>query len=197
MATAKRKTTAAKPFWQKDLPNPNRERTIGPRRNSDVGNEAANNSADKLLFFIAIMALVAIDQLAKAAVRHFLPASASIQVFGPVQLTHWANTGSVFGLFPGTSAYIAILSLAAVPIVVGLYLLGFLRQRVATTLLVAGLVGNTIDRLGTGFVTDFIYIKPWPAFNLADSFLTIGILLFAASAIRQHIFRKRKSGKNA
>lgn len=153
---------------------------------------AANKSYGKIFFFAAaVIALVALDQLAKAAVRHFLPASSSMHVFGPVHLAHWANTGSVFGLFPGTSAYIALLSLAAVPIVVALYLLGFLRQRLAATLLVAGLVGNTIDRLGMGFVTDFMYIKPWPAFNLADSFLTVGILLFAASAIRQHVFRKK------
>ncbi len=146
---------------------------------------------DKLLFFAAVAALVALDQLAKAAVRHFLLLSASMHVFGPVQLTHWANTGSVFGILPGTSAYIALLSLVVVPIVVALYLLGFLRQRLATTLLVAGLAGNTIDRLGMGFVTDFIYVRPWPAFNLADAFLTIGILLFAASAIRQRISRKK------
>ncbi len=146
----------------------------------------------KLLFFAAVAALVALDQLAKAAVRHFLPQSASVQLFGPLQLTHWANTGSVFGLFPGTSNYIAAFSLIVVPAVVLLYFSGFLKQRLAVTLLVAGLVGNTIDRLSRGFVTDFIYVRPWPAFNLADTFLTIGIFLLAASAIQQHIFRKRK-----
>ena len=147
---------------------------------------------DKLRFFAAVAALVALDQLVKAAARHFLPVSASIQVFGPVQLTHWANTGSVFGIFPGTSAYIALLSLVAVPVVVALYLRGFLRQVLATTLLVAGLAGNTIGRLGMGFVTDFIYIRPWPEFNLADSFLTIGILLFAASLVLPRIFSKKR-----
>lgn len=146
----------------------------------------------KLLFFAAVAALVALDQLAKAAVRHFLPQSASVQLFGPVQITHWANTGSVFGLFPGTSNYIAAFSLIAVPAVLLLYFSGFLRQRLAVTLLVAGLVGNTIDRLSRGFVTDFIYIRPWPAFNLADSFLTVGIALFAASFLLPQVFRKRK-----
>ncbi len=78
---------------------------------------------------------------------------------------------------------------------IALYLLGFLKQRLAATFLVAGLVGNTIDRISQGFVTDFIYLKPWPAFNLADSFLTIGILLFVASyllPLLPGIFRKSK-----
>lgn len=151
-----------------------------------------NKTTDKTVFFVAVLALVALDQLSKAAVRHFLPASASMHLFGPVQLTHWANTGSVFGLFPGTSGYIAIFSLLVVPAVVLLYFSGFLKQRLAVMLLVAGLIGNTIDRLSRGFVTDFIYIRPWPAFNLADAFLTIGIVLFIASLLLPHVFRKHK-----
>lgn len=146
----------------------------------------------KLLFFAAVAALVALDQIAKAAVRNFLPASAGITLFGPVQLTNWANTGSVFGLFQGTSDYIALISLVVIPAVILLYFFGFLKPRLAVTLLVAGLVGNTIDRLSMGFVTDFIYIRPWPAFNLADAFLTVGIALFAASLLLPQIFRKRK-----
>ncbi len=156
-----------------------------------------------LLFFSAVMALVALDQVAKAAVRHFLPPSASVSLLGPLELVHWTNTGSVFGLFPGTSNYIAIISLVVVSFVIALYALGFVRQRLAVILLVAGLAGNTIDRLSRGFVTDFIYVRPWPAFNLADAFLTIGIVLFAASflinllpkkvaLLLPQIFRKRK-----
>ena len=153
-----------------------------------------SDSANYKFLFVGTIILVLLDQLTKAAVRYFLPPSASIPVLGFAQLTHWANTGSVFGLFPGTYNYIALLSLAVVSFVVVLYLLGFLRQRLAVTLLVAGMVGNTIDRISQGFVTDFIYIRPWPAFNLADAFLTIGTLLFAAPHILSllpRIFRRR------
>ena len=151
--------------------------------------------SDKAFFLAAVLALVALDQLTKAAIRHFLPASASIPIVGFVHIANWANTGSVFGLFPGTSNYIALPSIVVAPVVIALYLLGFLKQRLAVTMLVAGLVGNTIDRISQGFVTDFIYLKPWPAFNLADAFLTMGILLFAASyllPLLPGIFRRRK-----
>ncbi len=152
----------------------------------------AKRKTTALRFFTAVIALVALDQLAKAAVRHFLQPSASMPLLGPIELVHWTNTGSVFGLFQGTSNYIAIISLVVVSFVIALYALGFVRQRLAVILLVAGLAGNTIDRLSRGFVTDFIYVRPWPAFNLADAFLTIGIVLFAASLLLPQIFRKRK-----
>ena len=150
------------------------------------------SKASEIFFLAAVLALVALDQLTKAAIRHFLPASASIPIVGFVHITNWVNTGSVFGLFPGTSGYIALLSLVVVPAVIAVYLLGFLKQRLAVTLLVAGLVGNTIDRLSQGFVTDFIYLRPWPAFNIADACLTIGIMLFAASFILPSFLRRQK-----
>lgn len=152
----------------------------------------AKRKTTALLFFIAAIALVALDQLTKAAVRHFLQPTASMPLLGPIELVHWTNTGSVFGLFQGTSSYIAIISLAVVSFVIALYALGLIKQRIAVILLVAGLVGNTIDRMSMGFVTDFIYVRPWPAFNLADAFLTSGIVVFAASLLLPQIFRKRK-----
>lgn len=147
---------------------------------------------DRVFFFAAAIALVALDQLAKAAARHFIPPSANIHLLGPLGLVRWANTGSVFGIFQGTSGYIALLSLVVFSSVIVLYLRGFIKQRLAAIVLVAGLAGNTIDRLSMGFVTDFIYVRPWPAFNLADAFLTTGIVLFAASIVLPHVFRKRK-----
>lgn len=138
---------------------------------------------DFLLAGALVVALVCIDQLSKFFVRAMVSPATPISIFGPIQLANIGNTGSVFGLFRGSSGLLVLL---AIIVIVGILMsyhgLGTI-QRGASLLILSGLLGNTVDRVARGLVTDFIYIRPWPAFNLADSFLTVGAVMLAASVV--------------
>lgn len=125
-------------------------------------------------------AAFAADQLTKLAVRSTLSLDDSIRVIGPLSIRHVPNSGIAFGLFS-----------RAVPVVIGLtavaifwMLMVFARSGArhavlapAFGLLAGGSLANLLDRLRLGHVTDFIDIRHWPTFNLADSFITIGVAL--------------------
>jgi len=129
------------------------------------------------------IAVVATDQLTKWIVRGRLPLGGSWPqhpVLGVFSFTHVANTGVAFGLFQGRSN--AFLVLAAM-VVVGLIayanrLPGHARViRLAVALQIGGAIGNVIDRLRLGHVTDFLKFHAWPVFNVADSAIVVGVLL--------------------
>lgn len=152
-------------------------------------------SANKKLIFVSavVMALVAADQAAKAIIRATVSESESISLFGSgiIQVVHVTNTGSLFGLLKGTAPYLVALSAAlAVAIIIVFSKLGKL-HKVAAVLILSGLIGNTIDRIAFRTVTDFIYVKPWPAFNLADAMLATGAALIAVSIAASAVIRKK------
>ena len=135
----------------------------------------------------SVAALVAADQITKELIRKNITHPFQL---GLLQITHTTNTGSVFGLFPGSSSFIVAVSIIVIPVLVAIHmkrLISHKYQKLGLILIVSGIVGNTIDRLTSGFVTDFIYLRPWPAFNLADSFLFIGAVLLVAPYALQHM----------
>ena len=134
------------------------------------------------LLVIAGTAIVA-DQLTKAIVSAQLPIGDTAVSIGPFSIHHVQNTGIAFGLFAdSTSAVIALTAVA-----VGAMLVFFARtaQRhplvsIALGLVIGGSVANLLDRVRLGHVTDFLDFAYWPAFNLADTFIVVGVaLLFA------------------
>ena len=141
------------------------------------------------VFFLTTTLIVATDQLSKLWIRYNLPVGESsfeISFFG---IVHTTNTGAAFGLFRGQSFALTIV--AAVGIVV--ILLGVLLiyrhfphlnrwlSIVALGLVLGGTIGNLIDRIYLGYVTDFISIGIWPNFNVADSAVVVGVFMFAFS----------------
>jgi signal peptidase II len=135
------------------------------------------------LTVIAGTAIVA-DQLTKAIVSAQLPIGDTAVTIGPFGIHHVQNTGIAFGLFAdSTSAVIALTAVA-----VGAMLVFFARtaQRhplvpIALGLVIGGSVANLLDRVRLGHVTDFLDFAYWPAFNLADTFIVVGVgLLFAS-----------------
>ncbi len=139
-----------------------------------------------VFFFLIALLVVATDQLSKLWIRSNLATGESLPETGLFRLTHVHNTGAVFGLFPDQSFPLAIVALIA--IVVLLLLVIFIYRRFpfldsrlgkpALGLILGGTVGNLIDRLRFGYVTDFIDIGIWPAFNIADSTIVVGVILF-------------------
>ena len=133
--------------------------------------------------------LVVFDQLSKAAALAFLPAGRSVPVIGEhfFRLTLVENPGVAFGFRPAPPSLLLIITLIA-SVILSIFLVRLARKRsplrFPVTLLLAGAIGNLIDRIRFGHVTDFLdfdfpdFIMPrWPVFNVADSCVTIGMIL--------------------
>lgn len=148
--------------------------------------------------FVALVAsgVVVLDQLTKWAVRTELPLHDSVPVIrGCLSITHALNPGGAFSLFAGASSMVRLpFFLLASAVAIGV-LLYFVRQIAAEQrcLLFAvagvlgGAVGNLIDRMAYGHVTDFLLVYwgkwQWPAFNVADGFITIGVAILAGHSL--------------
>jgi signal peptidase II len=146
----------------------------------------------KYLFFTVIVGLVVVlDQISKAIILHNLALYKSIAVIpGLFNLTHIHNPGGAFGFLAQTgSMWRQWIFLVAALLALGLILF-FYRQteesmpylRLALALIFGGAVGNLIDRVRFGEVIDFldVYVGHWhwPAFNVADSAVSIGVIIF-------------------
>ena len=152
-----------------------------------------------LLAGILCAAVIVVDQVAKAIVRSEIVLGEEIDVLGPLGLTQTHNTGVAFGLAGGTGAPLIIVMLAALGVVTYLFAQDPVRPGmwVASGLLAGGAVGNLIDRIGAGHVTDFIELPPWPPFNVADVSITFGVVLLVLIYLREGIReeRARKQGE--
>jgi len=145
------------------------------------------------LTFLATALIIAADQLTKIWIRSY-PEGSTIFEIGFLRLIRTHNTGAVFGLFQGHSFALTIVALVGIVVFLLYALFAYRRfpfldnmpNRIALGLILGGTVGNLIDRLNPGLngITDFIRISIWPAFNIADSALTVGAILFAYSLIR-------------
>ena len=124
------------------------------------------------------VAVVAADQITKSLVRHNVRIGSSDGIFPGVQLVHVHNRGVAFGLFVNGGVLLVIVGVAAVSALLIFFVTHSRRPLVwlPTGLLLGGAAGNLIDRLDRGYVTDFIDLPLWPAFNLADMCITFGVL---------------------
>jgi signal peptidase II len=128
----------------------------------------------------AIVAAVffALDQITKQIAIHAIDRGDSLNVFFGIDLTNVRNTGVAFGAFAGGGALVSVLTLAALALLIGYFVM---RARtpwlwLPTGIIAGGALGNLADRARDGAVIDFIDPVLWPAFNLADMGIVIGIL---------------------
>ncbi len=144
-----------------------------------------------VVFSLTALLLVTADQLSKLGIRSNLAIGESLFEVGFFRLTRVHNTGAVFGLFQGQSFSLTIIALVGVAALL-LYALFFHRKlpfldnrlgKLALGLVLGGTVGNLIDRIYLGYVTDFIAVSIWPTFNIADSAIVVGIIILAYSLI--------------
>lgn len=134
---------------------------------------------------VAGAAIVA-DQVTKRIVAGTLDLGDTQHVVGPLDLHHVQNTGIAFGLFPGATSLV----IALTTIVIAWLLIVFARagarhpvMPVGLGLVVGGSVSNLADRVRLGRVTDFLDVGWWPAFNLADTFIVVGVGLLVGAAL--------------
>jgi signal peptidase II len=155
----------------------------------------ANNPQGRwrdVVFFLTTLLVVGADQFTKLWVRSNLDIGQSLFKVGLFEIIRFPpNTGAAFGLFQGQSFALTIVAVVGV-IFILVYAFYAYRHypfldrwlsRVALGLILGGTIGNLIDRLRFGGVTDFISIGWWPAFNLADSAVVIGVIIFIYSLL--------------
>jgi signal peptidase II len=134
---------------------------------------------------VACAALLA-DQLTKQIVVTQLPLGDAVHVAGPLWIHHVKNPGIAFGLFSSWASAVTILTAAAVCWMLVYFAKAGARHPilpVALGLLIGGSLANLVDRLRLGHVTDFLDLRFWPAFNLADAFIVTGVLVLLAALV--------------
>ena len=132
---------------------------------------------------VAKAALVAVidvsaDQITKAIVRNEIKPGETVDVLPGIDLVHAKNTGVAFSMFSGGGPLVVIVAIVALVALIGFFATHLHRRLVwlPTGLLVGGAAGNLIDRIRLGSVTDFIKLPHWPAFNVADIAVTVGVV---------------------
>jgi len=143
-----------------------------------------------VVFLLIVLLIVAADQLSKIWIRSY-PEGQAIFETGFFRVIHTHNTGAAFGLFQGHSFALTVVALVTIAVILLYALLVYRRFPIldnrlgksALGLVLGGAVGNLIDRLRFGYVTDFIDFGVWPAFNIADSAVTVGVIMLAYSLL--------------
>jgi len=153
--------------------------------------------------FLALVAgiIVALDQWTKALVRENIPMGASWMPWDWLapyaRVVHWYNTGVAFGMFQGQNLIFSILAII-VSLVIVFYFPHVPEQepllRLAMGMQLAGALGNLIDRVTIGHVTDFISVGTFPVFNVADSSITVGCAILLLTVYLQE--RRQQKAKS-
>ena len=137
------------------------------------------------LTLVAVAAVLA-DQVTKHIVSSTLALDDEIRVVGPLSIHHVQNSGIAFGLFSSATSAVTVVTGAAVAWMLWFFARSGSRHPVlpaALGLLIGGSLSNLVDRIRLGHVTDFLDFGWWPAFNLADSFICIGVAILLGALI--------------
>ena len=164
--------------------NPRRRTTEGtrPARAETIAVRAPRRR-QVFLFVVAAVAFL-LDRASKALVQHYLPLDAPQPLLGHlVYLTHTQNTGAAFSLGLSFGSFFLLLA-AAVSLAIVVYNRRLpsdeVLLRVGLGMILGGALGNALDRAVVGSVTDFIDLRWWPVFNVADSCIVVGAVISSA-----------------
>ena len=162
-----------------------------------VATDSRDDAPGKYLLVLGVAAaIVLLDQWSKHAVSGAMRLHETRPILpGFFDLTYVRNTGAAFRMLAGRSAAFRIPFFTLISVLAGIAILGFVRRTPASRRIVllacaavlGGAVGNLIDRLVQGEVIDFLSLHWngwfWPAFNVADSFITVGVIVLLGRAL--------------
>ena len=135
-----------------------------------------------LLFLSLAAAVIALDQLTKHLVRAYIDPGDIFPDGWAVRLVNVSNTGAAFGILQNQGAFLVITSLIGVVAILLYYAyppFEYWPMTTALALVLGGAIGNLSDRIRLGEVTDFIDFPHYPAFNVADSSIVVGVAVLA------------------
>jgi signal peptidase II len=145
------------------------------------------NKKALLWYIICAAVLTAADQLSKVlAVSHLMDKNAFVIIKDVFEFSYLENSGAAWGMMNGARIFFLILTIVIVLLITWVVIRmpkqhKYIPLQITAILLCAGALGNFIDRLFLGYVRDFIYFKliNFPIFNVADSYVTVAVILFA------------------
>lgn len=150
-----------------------------------------------MVYWIIIMLTFFLDQLTKAKAENVFVENPVNLLGGILSLTYVQNRGGAFSILEGKRKFFIIVSIVLI-----LFLCYMIFKstnnlyKFSFSLIVGGAMGNLFDRVAKGYVVDFIDIKVIPVFNLADFFITCGVLLLIFLMLKEggeELFLKKKS----
>ncbi len=156
-----------------------------------AANEPSARWQSGLLFYLIAAFIVAADQLSKLWIRSNLAVGQSIFELGFFRIARIQNSGAAFGIFQSQTRVLAVIAAIGAVLLIA-YRVFFYRRFpyldnwlgwTALGLLLGGTIGNLIERLWLGQVTDFLAFNLWPAFNVADSCVTVGVILLLVTIV--------------
>ena len=150
-----------------------------------------------MLIILVVLGIVVLDQLTKLLVcMNLLPGQSILIIKNIFYLTRVSNTGAAFGIFKGSGAFFIIMAVTVIIIILSFFWNVKSRpalSKLALGLILAGAIGNLIDRLRFGYVVDFLDFRIWPVFNIADSAITIGTILLILQMFKHKSVLSHKS----
>jgi signal peptidase II len=139
---------------------------------------ASTHGARWALAALVVVLVLLADQGTKALVRSSIDAGTQHDALGPLSFVNVHNKGVAFGFLGGGGALVLVVTAAALMLLLAYF--GRHAERpllwLPTGLVLGGALGNLLDRLHQGYVTDFIHVPHWPAFNVADVCITGGVV---------------------
>lgn len=144
-----------------------------------------------MIMWVLVIILVALDQATKYIAHHLVAPDGSVRLLPFLNIVNLDNPGAAFGTLQhvGNLFFIIISAVAILVVAVILAKSPKNKKPIGLVLVLSGAAGNLIDRLALGHVRDFIDVHAgshhWPAFNFADSYLSIGIILLLISSFLQ------------
>ncbi len=157
-----------------DPPGPLAETMPAPERRRSRG-----RGGRRLAWFLGVAAgWVGLDQITKVAVRESLASGEHWEISGFFRISHITNDGAAFGILQDQNALLAVLTVVTIGVLAAYSLAPSADHwltRTGLALLLGGAVGNLLDRLYQGEVTDFVNFDHFPAFNVADAGINLGI----------------------
>lgn len=160
------------------------------------------NQLPKLIFFTTAALVLVSDQLTKLLVRSTLELGESIPEAGFFRIKYVQNTGGAFGIFEDCTLILAMVNLIGAVVILYLIfnisrlpILADRKVQFSLSLILGGTLGNMIDRLFSGYVTDFIAVGGWPPFNIADSAVVSGSLLLGLLLILRSLSKEDTDDK--
>jgi signal peptidase II len=145
---------------------------------SSAERSLAAGSAQWLALLAVAAAAIVADQLTKQVIARTLTVGDSVEIIGPFSIRHVENSGIAFGFFASRTTFVIAITAIAVGWMVWFFARSGRRHPVlpvALGFVLGGSIANLIDRVRLGHVTDFLDLEAWPAFNLADTFIVVGV----------------------
>jgi signal peptidase II len=151
------------------------------------------------LFVLSSIIIIIMDQVTKYIVSTKIPLNSSIEVIpGIIFISHVKNSGAAFGVFQNKTNVFIVISVIAIILIIILKIklnLDFILYNISLGFILGGAIGNLIDRIVFGEVIDFIHLRYFAVFNIADSFICIGFGIVVILILKNY-FKRGVNKKN-